>query len=85
MLEEYRQVLAQRQKVVSRKPVATTAATPQFIRYRMQEARDAFVIMVRKKMAKSATFEENLQLVYLSQGFWQERDSQGVELLVKPL
>jgi hypothetical protein len=83
LLEEYRQLLVQRQKVVSRKPVGTTVSTPQFIRYRVQEARDAFDTMVRKKMAKAATFEENLQLVYLSQGFWQERDSQGVEWLVK--
>jgi hypothetical protein len=81
-LEEYRQVLAQRQKAAFRKPAAST---PRFVRYRMQEARDAFDIMVRKKMAKGATFEENLQLIYLSQGFWQERDSQGVEWLVKPL
>jgi len=51
----------------------------------VQEARDAFDIIVRKKMAKGATFEENLQLVYLSQGFWQERDSQGIEGLVKSL
>jgi uncharacterized glyoxalase superfamily protein PhnB len=78
-------VLAQRQKAAFRKPVATAASTPRFVRYRMQEARDAFDIMVRKKMAKGATFEENLQLIYLSQGFWQERDSQGVEWLVKPL
>lgn len=84
-LQEYRQVLAQRQKAASRKPATTAASTPQFVRYRVQEARDAFDIMVRKKMAKGATFEENLQLVYLSQGFWQERDSQGIEWLVKSL
>jgi uncharacterized glyoxalase superfamily protein PhnB len=82
-LEEYRQALAQRQKVVTRKSATSTTPTPQFIRYRLQEAREAFDTMVRKKMAKAATFEENLQLVYLSQGFWQERDSQGVEWLVK--
>ncbi|MGI4742403.1 MAG: replication initiation protein [Janthinobacterium lividum] len=71
--------------VVSRKPATSTASTPQFVRYRLQEAQDAFETMVRKKMAKGATFEENLQLVYLSQGFRQERDSQGVEWLVKPI
>jgi hypothetical protein len=82
-LEEYRQALAQRQKAASRKPVTTT--TSQFVRYRLQEAKDAFEIMTRKKMAKGATFEENLQLVYLSQGFRQERDGQGVEWLIKPI
>jgi len=40
-----------------------------------QEAREAFDIMERKKTAKGTTFEENLHLVYLSQGFRQERDS----------
>jgi hypothetical protein len=84
-LEEYRQVLAQRQKAATRKPASTVADTPQFVRYRVQEAREAFNTMVHKKMAKGTTFEENLQLVYLSQGFRQERDSQGVEWLVKQL
>ena len=53
------------------------------IRYRLQEAREAFELMQRKQTAKGATFAENLDLVYLSQGFRQEQDSQGVDWLVK--
>jgi uncharacterized glyoxalase superfamily protein PhnB len=45
--------------------------------------RESFELMHRKNLAKGATFEENLQLVYLSQGFCQEVDAQGVEWLVK--
>lgn len=86
LLAEYRQALAQRPKPGARKPAGSPpAAAPQLIRYRVEEAREAFAIMARKKMAKGATFEENLQIVYLSQGFRQERDSQGVEWLIKPL
>jgi len=84
-LEEYRQALAQRQQADSRKPASSAAAKPQCVRYRVQEAREAFDIMVRKKTAKGTTFGENLHLVYLSQGFRQERDNQGVEWLVKAL
>jgi hypothetical protein len=85
LVEEYRRGLAQRQKTGPRKPTSPAAATPEFVRYRVQEAREAYETMVRKKMAKGATFEENLHLVYLSQGFWQEQDTQGVEWLVKRL
>jgi hypothetical protein len=80
LVEEYRRTLLQRQKPSPRK---AASAAPQVIRYRLQEAREAFEMMLPKKTAKGATFEENLNLVYLSQGFRQERDAQGVEWLVK--
>ena len=78
-MEEYRKALQQRQKASARKP----SSTPEVIRYRVQEAREAYSIMVRKRTAKGATFEENLELVYLSQGFRRELDAQGVEWLIK--
>lgn len=82
-LEEYRQALAQYQQAGSRKQINSVVITPQCVRYRVQEAREAFDIMVRKKTAKGTTFEENLYLVYISQGFQQQKDDQGVEWLVK--
>jgi hypothetical protein len=84
LVEEYRRLLLQRQKTTTRKP-GSGSASPQVIRYRVQEAREAFEIMVRKKTAKGTTFEENLELVYLSQGFRKEQDAQGEEWLVKDL
>ena len=53
------------------------------IRYRLEEAREAFEVMQRKNTAKGATFEENLELVYLAQGFRQQQDGQGVHWLIK--
>jgi len=86
LLEDYKKTLAQRQKASVRKTAGEGARpTAQTIRYRVQEAREAFDIMVRKKMAKGASFEENLQLVYLSQGFRIEQDAEGVDWLVKML
>lgn len=86
LLEEYKKVLAQRQKASTRKSVGEgTPVVAQAIRYRVQEAREAFDIMVRKKMAKGTTFEENLQLVYLSQGFKIEQDGEGIDWLVKKM
>jgi len=79
LMDEYRKALQQRQKASPRKPSSTAA----IIRYRVQEAREAYEIMVRKSTAKGATFEENLELVYLSQGFRREQDAQGVEWLIK--
>jgi len=83
LVEEYRKVLLQRQKTTTRKPSSSVA--PQVIRYRVQEAREAFEIMARKQTAKGATFEENLEMVYLSQGFRREQDASGVEWLVKDM
>ena len=80
LLEEYRKLLLSKQKASTRKP---SGPSPQLIRYRLQDAREAFEIMRRKDTAKGASFEENLHLVYLSQGFRQERDAQGLEWLVK--
>lgn len=80
LVEDYRKALQQRQKPSSRKP---TAAPEQVIRYRLAEAQEAFEVMRRKNTAKGTTFEENLQLVYLSQGFRQQQDAQGVEWLIK--
>ncbi|MBC6992358.1 replication initiation protein [Hymenobacter sp. BT491] len=81
LVEEYRKALQQRQKATARKP--TTAPPAQVIRYRLQEAREAFDVLQRKNSAKGATFEEHLELVYLSQGFCQKQDAQGVAWLLK--
>ncbi|MGY2134411.1 replication initiation protein [Hymenobacter sp. HD11105] len=80
LMEEYHQALRQRQKPAARRPAASLAPV---IRYRLQEARAAFELMQRKQTAKGATFAEHLDLVYFSQGFRQEQDSQGVDWLVK--
>lgn len=72
-------------QIISSAMASTSTANkwPECVRYRLQKVREAFNVMVRKKMAKGTTFEENLHLVYLSQGFRQEQDNQGVEWLVK--
>lgn len=80
LLEDYRKAVQQRQKATTRKPAT---ASDQVIRYRLAEAREAFELMQRKNTAKGATFEENLELVYLSQGFRQQQDAQGVDWLIK--
>jgi hypothetical protein len=80
LLEEYRKALQQRQKATARKAASSPA---DLIRYRLQEAQEAYEVMQRKNTAKGATFEEHLQLVYLSQGFSQQADGQGVVWLVK--
>ncbi|MDB5269654.1 MAG: hypothetical protein JWP58_2694 [Hymenobacter sp.] len=82
LAEEYRKSVAQRHKAALRKP---GSSPPAAVRYRVQEAREAFELMQKKNTAKGTTFEENLALVYLSQGFRRERDAQGQEWLVKDL
>ena len=80
LLEEYRKVVLQRQRPTGRKPAVVS---PQTIRYRLDEVREAFELLLPTKTAKGTTFAENLELVYFSQGFRQERDGRGVEWLVK--
>ena len=83
LADEYRKAL-QRQKSVARKSSGNSSSTPSSpIRYRLEEAQAAYELMTRQKTAKGATFQENLTLVYLSQGFRQEKDADGVEWLVK--
>ena len=85
LLDEYRQVAALKPRAAGRKnPKAPVPGPAEVLRYRLAEVRESFELMHQKKMAKGATFEENLALVYLSQGFRQERDPQGTEWLVKP-
>ena len=84
LAEEYRKHLAQRHKASARKAGAAAASQPPAaVRYRVQDAREAFGLMQKKNTARGATFEENLELVYLSQGFRREHDAQGQEWLVK--
>ena len=79
-LEDYRKSREVKQKTAARK----SAKTPcEVLRYRLAEVQESYELMHRKNLAKGATFEENLQLVYLSQGFRQEVDPQGIEWLVK--
>ncbi|SNR96398.1 MULTISPECIES: replication initiation protein [Hymenobacter] len=80
LVEDYHKMVQQRQKTSGRKPASSSH---QLIRIRLQEAREAFEVMQHKKTAKGTTFEENLELVYLSQGFRQEKDAQGIEWLIK--
>jgi hypothetical protein len=79
-LEEYRKFLETKQKAVARK---SAKASVEVLRYPLAEVRESFEVMHRKNLAKGATFEENLELVYLSQGFYREVDAQGVEWLVR--
>lgn len=79
-LEDYRKSLEIKQKTAVRK---SAKAPAEVLRYRLAEVQESFDLMHRKNLAKGATFEENLQLVYLSQGFCREVDSQGVEWLIK--
>lgn len=80
LADEYHKLLSIKPRMAPRKVVRP--ASPSILRYRLQEVREAFEIMQRKDTAKGATFEENLELVYLSQGFRQEQDAQGVEWLI---
>ena len=79
-VDDYRKSLVLRQKAVRKKP---TKSAIEVLRYQLDEVQESYELMHRKNLAKGATFEENLQLVYLSQGFRRERDSQGIEWLVK--
>ncbi|WP_210522107.1 replication initiation protein [Hymenobacter terricola] len=79
-LEDYQKSLVARQKAASRK---NTKIVAEALRYRLDDVRESYELMNRKKLAKGATFEENLQLVYLSQGFSQVQDAGGVDWLVK--
>ncbi len=81
LAEEYRKAQQLRQKAPARK--ASVPRSVPATRYRLQEVQEAYEVMARLKTAKGTTFEENLQLVYLTQGFRQERDSEGVDWLVK--
>lgn len=80
LTEEYRKAQQLRQKTSARKP-SGAPPTPT-VRYQLEEVREAYEVMVRLKTAKGATFEENLQLVYLTQGFRQETDGKGIQWLV---
>ena len=79
-LEEYRKSIATRKKADARKAVKVAAET---LRYRLDEVKESYQVMSEKNIAKGSTFDENLLLVYLSQGFRREKDAQGVEWLVK--
>jgi hypothetical protein len=79
-LEDYRKFLETTQKAATRKHTKTPV---EVLRYPLAEVRESFELMQRKNLAKGATFEENLELVYLSQGFSREVDAQDVEWLVK--
>ena len=79
-LEEYRKSIATRKKADARKAVKVAAET---LRYRLDEVKKSYQVMSEKNIAKGSTFDENLLLVYLSQGFRREKDAQGVEWLVK--
>ena len=83
LADEYHKLLTVKPKMAPRKVVRPAA--PAILRYRLQEVREAFEIMQRKDTAKGATFEENLELVYLSQGFRREQDAQGIEWLINEL
>lgn len=80
-VEEYHKSLVLRQKVANRK--SAKIAVTEVLRYRLEEVRESYELMSRKNLAKGASFEENLQLVYLSQGFRREQDLQGTEWLIK--
>lgn len=80
-LSDYRKSLQIKQKTAVRQN--TTKTPNEVLRYRLAEVQESFELMHRKNLAKGATFEENLQMVYLSQGFSRELDAQGVEWLVK--
>ncbi len=79
-LEDYRKSLEIKQKTVARKRASAPAEA---LRYPLTEVQESFELMQRRNLAKGATFEENLQLVYFSQGFRREVDIKGVEWLVK--
>ncbi|WP_201987217.1 replication initiation protein [Hymenobacter rubidus] len=79
-LEDYRKSLEVRQKAATRK---NTKAVAEVLRYKLAEVREAYELMQRKGLAKGATFEENVELVYLSQGFRRIQDASGVDWLVK--
>ena len=79
-LEDYQKSLKVRQKAASRK---TGKVVTEVLRYRLDEVRESYELMHKKNLAKGATFEENLQLVYLSQGFHQMQDASGITWLVK--
>jgi hypothetical protein len=79
-LEDYQKSLKARQKAASHK---TGKTVTEVLRYRLDEVRESYELMHKKNLAKGATFEENLQLVYLSQGFHQMQDASGVTWLVK--
>ena len=79
-LEEYRKSLVVRKKAAIRK---SEKASNDTLRYRLDEVKESYEVMSKKNIAKGSTFEENLQLVYLSQGFRREEDAQGVEWLVR--
>ncbi|MFC7671421.1 hypothetical protein ACFQT0_31445 [Hymenobacter humi] len=79
-LEEYRKSLVVRKKAAVRK---SEKASNETLRYRLDEVKESYEVMSKKNIAKGSTFEENLQLVYLSQGFRREEDAQGVEWLVR--
>ena len=82
--EAYRKFLLVQQKAANKKSVKTPASVPaDALRYRLEDVRASYELMHRKSLAKGATFEENLQLVYLSQGFRTEQDPQGEQWLVK--
>ena len=67
-------------KTAARKSASTPAEA---LRYPLTEVQESFELMQRRNLAKGATFEENLQLVYLSQGFRRVVDARGIEWLVK--
>ena len=82
--EAYRKFLLVRQKAANKKSAKAPASAPaDALRYRLEDVRASYELMHRKNLAKGATFEENLQLVYLSQGFRTEQDPQGEQWLVK--
>ena len=80
-VEEYHKSLVLRQKAANRK--SAKIAVTEVLHYRLEEVRESYELMSRKNLAKGASFEENLQLVYLSQGFRREQDLQGTEWLIK--
>jgi len=80
-VEEYHKSLVLRQKTANRK--SAKIAVTEVLRYRLEEVRESYELMSRKNLAKGASFEENLQLVYLSQGFRREQDLQGTEWLIR--
>ena len=80
LVEDFQRYQQKRQRAALRK---VAVKQPDVVRYTLAEVRATYETMKKKKMTQATTFEQNLELVYLSQGFRQQRDAQGVDWLVK--
>lgn len=81
LLEDYRRQL--RKTEPTKRPMAAPALSLQE-RHTLEDVRAMYETMLQRRLIQDASFEDNLTRVWLSAGFRQETDAQGVQWLIKP-